>query len=144
MNPFRDWLQGEVARRGWTKICADGGFTTGALQGWLRGAFPGPTYQEMLAKATEADLDTLRLLVWQSEKLKDQALALEVELARKPFRPRNGRGAGAAAQTPSRRPRKVLQARSVEASGGRRHLKARPIVKSVFPMTPYRTFPRAA
>jgi hypothetical protein len=94
MNPFQRWLREQVDRVGWTVLCERGKFTSGALQAWLRGSFPGPQYQMKLTAATGIDLDTLRLLVWESERL-----AEEVEPASKSFRPRRSNGA-AAAPTP--------------------------------------------
>jgi hypothetical protein len=86
MNLFRELLMKEVHRIGWREFLrrADGAFTTGALQGWSRGAFPSPGHQEAIAHVTGAPLEIIRDLVWRSEK------AREEERQPRSFRPRAG------------------------------------------------------
>ena len=122
MNPFLRWLRGEVDRRGWARLCQAGGFTSGALQAWLRGSFPGPIFQERLATATGIDLEKLRLLVWESEKLRDLGTP-EVEPARSFRRPRRVNG-GAAAQAP-----RPSRHHAPPAAGGRSPITRTPVKK---------------
>lgn len=69
MNGFQDWLSGEVDRIGWSELLrrAKGRFTSGALQAWLHGSFPAPSYQVVLAEITGVSIDTIKDLVWQAE-----------------------------------------------------------------------------
>lgn len=78
MNVFREFLVKEVGRIGWREFVrrSDGEFTSGALQGWLRGALPLPSHQVAIAKIVDVPLEKIRDLVWQSEKAREEARPL--------------------------------------------------------------------
>jgi hypothetical protein len=86
MNGFRDYLAKEVARIGWREFVrrSDGEFTSGALQGWLRGALPLPSHQMAIAKIVGEPLEAIRDLVWRAE------VAREEERQPRPFRTIDG------------------------------------------------------
>jgi hypothetical protein len=71
---FRDYLAKEVARIGWREFVrrSDGEFTSGALQGWLRGALPLPSHQVAIAKIVALPLESIRDMVWRAEVAREE------------------------------------------------------------------------
>ena len=86
MNGFREFLAKEVARIGWREFVrrSNEEFTSGALQGWLRGALPLPSHQVAIAAIVDVPLEKIKDMVWRAEQ------AREEERQPRPFRALNG------------------------------------------------------
>lgn len=88
MAAFRVWFLKELRRIGWRELVRQAGkeFTSGAVQGWLRGALPTPSHQVALARITGVPIEFLRVLVWRTEKARDEAREDQRASTREPFR----------------------------------------------------------
>lgn len=124
MSGFRDFLAREVQEIGWREFVrrADGAFTSGALQGWLRGALPMPSHQIAIAAIVGVPLETIRELVWRAEVAREEGRP--PRLFRPAARPqtRGGSGGVAAPQPAGRRP--TTRADSTQRTG-----RTRPITR---------------
>lgn len=91
MAAFRDWFLKELKRIGWRELLrqADGEFTGGAVQGWLRGSLPTPLHQIALAKIIGTSVESVRDLVWETEKARDETKEEQRAASRAPFRARS-------------------------------------------------------
>ena len=130
MNVFRDFLDKEVQRIGYREFVrrSEGEFTEGALQGWMRGAFPGPTHQEVIAKIVDVPVEKIKDLVWRSERAREEErLARLFRPPVRPRRPRRSNGGAAAQAAPTGRGSRPAQ--PLPAAGRRPIIGARKSAK---------------
>lgn len=91
-TPLMTWLAEKVETIGWTEFLrrGEGVFTQGALQGWLRGAKPGPAYQAAIAKAAGVSPTYVRDLVWKSWEMQEATGALAIARRKRARQSRRG------------------------------------------------------